>query len=528
MLLSLSIIIIPKYYITGDGASHTYNAKVLFDFVGGLSRDFYEQFYVINRHIDPNWSSHIIIGFFTRFTPPWLADKLFQIIYVLIFCFGFRYLFRSVNKENGFLSFLFFPFLFTLPFQQGFYNYCLGLGFLFWSVGFYIRHRKDMNQPIIALVTSLLVLATALSHGMPAIYTMMIISCIWLVSQWQKVKQLRVEFILTEVSRLAILFMPSLLLIGMFLAKRGFGTTPHPASYWEKFLAFLSMWTSQSTRHTEVIPAVASLALVLAFVALLFIKQDRKTFSLKRNRVAIKNLSYVFLIFAGFTFFSYITAPATVGGAGSIEIRIAFLPPIFLLLFLATKVWKDLHKIIFIGSAFLISIVFLAFRFPTVMESNKVAKEIITGAEHIKDESVVLNLHYDDWQITKKGDSLFQKDNSFLHLTDYYGALKDKHLVMLMNYEADINYFPVNWAGGKNPRETINGYYAGNSYPPCGDFTKYEAQSDHPIDYVVLQNWREEFLNEKCMQELNAQMQAEGFTQKYASPHQYVVVWGRE
>lgn len=526
MLLALSIIIIPKYYITGDGASHVYNAKVLFDMVMDQSQEFYQEFYKVNRHIDPNWSSHIMLGIFSRFLPPWLADKLFQIIYVLVFAFGFRYLIRSISKENTFLSFLFFPFVFTLPFQQGFYNYCFSLAILFWAIAFYIQYRSKINSPIIQLVLSLLVLSVSLAHGMPGIYAMMIISVIWLVTHWNKVKKLDFNFILTHIARLGVIFMPSILLILMFIAKRGFGSTPHPKTYMEKFIGFLSMWTSQSTRNVEVIPAMMSLALVIIFCVLIFFKKDRTTFQLARTGNKIKNLSYVFLIFASFTFLSYITAPDTIGGAGSVEIRLAFLPPLFLLLFLACKKWQELHKGLFILATFVISIFFLVLRFPSVMQANAVAKEIMTGANYIKDESVVLNLHYDDWQITEKGDSIFQKDNSFLHFTDYYGALKNKHLVLLMNYEADINYFPVNWAAGKNPRASINSMYAG-TYPPCGDFTAYEKQASKKIDYVLLQNWREEFASQKCTKSLLSQMKNAGFSKKYESPNKYIVVWGR-
>ena len=140
---ALSIIILPKYYITGDGGSHVYNAKVLFDYVLNHERNFYKEFYTINRGIDPNWMSHLSIGFFLQLFPPWLADKLFQILYVISFAFGFRFFIKSLEPNNSFLSFLFFPFLFTLPFQQGFYNYSFALALLFFTVGFYIRVKES-------------------------------------------------------------------------------------------------------------------------------------------------------------------------------------------------------------------------------------------------------------------------------------------------------------------------------------------------------------------------------------------------
>ncbi len=526
MLLALSIIIIPKYYVTGDGASHVYNAKVLFDMALNKERNFYEAFYTVNRHIDPNWSSHIILGLFTQVMPPWLADKLFQILYTLLFCYGFRYLIRSIKTENAFLSFLFYPFLFTLPFQQGFYNYCLSLALLFWAVGFFIRLQKKMHRTSILLISSLLVLSVTLAHGMPAVYCMMLIGLIWLFGHLKKISQFNLSYLTEELSRLVLIFLPSILIIAMFLAKRGFGTTPHPKSYWEKLFDFITMWTSQSTRNVEIIPAIMSLVLILFFLVLMLL--NKKSASYQRFKVdkQKKGLDKVFLIFAGFTFFSYITAPDTIGGAGSVEIRLAFLPPLFLILFLATRVWSDFQKNFFIISSLVITLLFLGIRFPYVLQANAVAKEIMTGADFVKDKSVVLNLHYDDWQQTNKGDSIFQKDNSFLHFTDYYGALKNKHLIMLMNYEADINYFPVNWAEGKLPRRSINNMYAGK-YPPCGDFTAYEKQAGHQIDYILLQNWRNEFINTQCTKELLTLMETVGFKKKYESPNQYIVIWER-
>ena len=527
VLLALSIILIPKYYITGDGPSHTYNAKVLFDLINQEHREFYDFFYKINRQlIDPNWTSHLLIGFFSRFVPHWMADKLFQLIYVLTFCFGFRYLIRSIQKENSFFSVLFFPFLFTIAFQQGFYNYVLGIALLFWSVGYYIRLRQDLSNPIQQFILCALVLSVTLAHGMASVYTMMLIGVLWLFNNIKEFSPARFHSIVADFSRLLIVFIPSVILVILFMVKRGLSSTPHHKTYGQKFIDFICMNTSQSTSDMEVIPAVLCLLLILSYTLLIFFqkKSGRQLHSYEKPKRPM--LPIVFLVFIAFTFFSYITSPGTISATGSIEIRIAFLPPLFLLLFLATKRWTKPSKIFFIMASCVFSVFFLVLRFPRVLAANTVAKEIMTGADYIKDESVVLNLHYDDKQVTKNGDSIFQRDNSFIHFTDFYGALADKHLIMLLNYEADKNYFPVNWKEGKSPRKFMRKMYSGQ-YPPCGSFGKYETYLDKKIDYVLLQNWRDDFLKLKCTRDLFNEMQAAGFTKKYESPNKYIVVWGR-
>jgi hypothetical protein len=484
VLLALSIIVWPTFYITGDGASHTYNAKVLFDVVLGREREFYEGYFAINRSIDPNWMSHLCLGVFLQFMPPWLADKAFQILYVLTFAYGFRYFISSLNKENTFLSFLFFPFLFSLPFQQGFYNYCFSLGLLFWSVGFYIQFRNRMDNPFLQLSLSVLLLCTTFSHGMPAVYAMFIIALIWFSDYYRFLIPFQFSKLLSEVSRLALIFLPSAFMILLFMAKRGSGTVPHAWSVSKKWIEFLKGWTSQSTRELEMYPAIASGVLILLFVVLSLMHRKR---TIQQHTAA---LGYVFLFMTAFTLFSYLTCPHSIGGAGSIDIRLGFLPPLFLLFFIATKsvglVWKNG----FIAASFIISISFLVIRFPFVMKANAIGKEIMKASEYIEDKSVVMNINMDAWQKLPNGDSLFHKDGSFIHFSDYIGAAKNKHLIMLMNYEAEINYFPVNWAPLMNPRQSVEGLIPGN-YPPCGNPLLYETQSGRKVDYVLLQNVRQ-------------------------------------
>lgn len=519
VLLALSIIIIPKYYITGDGGSHTYNAKVLFDFVFNRDRDFYKEFYTINRSIDPNWMGHLIIGFFLQLFPPWLADKLFQVIYVITFAFGFRYLIRSLEPRNVFLSFLFFPFLFTLAFQQGFYNYCLSLALLFWTIGFYIRIRQHLENPMAQFILSLLLLLTAFSHGMPAIYAMMLIFLIWLTNHYYLFVPVDLKKIALAGSQLMMIFLPSLLLLVLFIAKRGLGTEPHAWSKTRKLIEFFKFWGSQSTRHAEIYPAVACGILILIYLLIL---------SFTRMKVNIPKrtaIGFVFIFMAVFTFFSYITCPHSTGGAGSLDLRLVFLPPLFLLFFFATKNWHDTARRMFIICSLLISVSFLVIRFPYVLKANAIGKEIMTAADMIPDKSVVLNLHVDDWQQLENGDSLFHKDGSFIHFSDFLGALKNKHLILLMNYEAEINYFPVNWQPGKNPGQSIAGLIPGH-YPPCGNIAAYETQIGRKIDYLLIQNWRRDSENTSCIKDLIAQLNA-NYSVVYESKNNYVMVLKR-
>lgn len=512
LLLALSIIIIPKYYITGDGSSHVYNAKVLFDYLFNHERAFYKEFYAINRDIDANWMSHIILGALLQVLPAWLADKSFQLIYLLSFAFGFRYLIQSIQKENSFLSLLFFPFVFTLPFQEGFYNYALSISFLFWTLAYFIRHSQQLDNAIRQMTCGLLLLITTFTHSMVGVYVMVLLFGLWSIEQLTTNKQFTIRQHLESFIRLVWIESISLFMVLLFALKRTTDTVPHAWTSAEKIKQFFLLFASQSTRNAEVYPAIGVGVLLLVFVV----------FSLVQKKIGLDKRAYLFMGCSLFTFVAYVYSPHSVGGVGSIDIRLAYLPFLFLLLYLAAISWSNMSKNIFMFSAICISSLFLLIRFPYVMQASRIGEEIMTAKNYIADKSVILIVHNDDWQRLTSGDSLFQKDGSFIHFSDLLGAEKDKHLILINNYEAEINYFPVNWRAGKNPRASIQELMPG-TYPPNGNLSVYEKQIQRKIDYVVLQNGGNAMSDTAQIIGLH-----DNFNQVYASENHVVMVHKRK
>lgn len=58
-----------KYFLTGDGPCHLYNSKILLDFITSNNPEFYKEYYVLNKNLEPNWFSHIILAFLLYFSP---------------------------------------------------------------------------------------------------------------------------------------------------------------------------------------------------------------------------------------------------------------------------------------------------------------------------------------------------------------------------------------------------------------------------------------------------------------------------
>jgi hypothetical protein len=87
----------PHYYLTGDGACHLYNARVLHDMWNGIDTTFYSRFYDIGYNPNPNWLSNILLGIPMYFAKGPVAEKLFLTLYAGLVVGGFY----RVHAERG-------------------------------------------------------------------------------------------------------------------------------------------------------------------------------------------------------------------------------------------------------------------------------------------------------------------------------------------------------------------------------------------------------------------------------------------
>jgi hypothetical protein len=473
LLLSMLLIIIPKYYITGDGASHIYNAKVFVDYLLSNDRQFYKPFYEINRNIDPNWTSQIILGIFTKIFPYWLAEKMFQIIYVAAFAHGFRKLIKSVSTNHTSISLLFYPFCFTLPFQMGFYNYSLAYPILFYVLAYFIKNR-NLFFGLQQIIFTLGILILSLTHGMVASHCILLCSFIILLDAIDEYKQKKTFLaIINDAAPKLVSMLIGIFILIAFAMRQGLLTSPHPLSVSEKLSNFVRLYCCQSTMHIENIPAIG-LGIGIVIISIIFFTQG------KCNDNKIRN---VYLIFAIYTLLGYLSAPNTIGYAGGTDIRLAFLPPLFVLLAASTySVSKKIENTVAIF-AIIITISFISIRFNNVISASNETKKLLLIAKKIETKKTILTIQYN----THGSKNQFEIDNSFLHIFDYIGAMQNKKLILLNNYEADLNYFSLHWRAGMNPRNYMPNII--NGLPPLpSEMVQYELATNNKIDFIIWQD----------------------------------------
>ncbi len=156
-----------------DAPAHLYNAKLLYEmlFKHNIAIG---QWYSFNNLIVPNWTGHALLVFLLIFFNALWAQKIFILLYLLIFPFSFRYLISS-TKGNIAISYFAFPFAFSFFFFLGFFNFLIGLPIMFFAMGYWIENLNLVKFKFFAVLTLFSVLIY-LSH--PIIFA---IWCVFLL-----------------------------------------------------------------------------------------------------------------------------------------------------------------------------------------------------------------------------------------------------------------------------------------------------------------------------------------------------------
>jgi hypothetical protein len=487
------MICIPQYYITGDGPSHVYNAQVVSDYISNHHRDFYKEFYQLNRSINANLVSTIYLSGLLKLFPFWLADKLMQVTCLLLFAFGFRYTLKKIAPENLFLSILWFPLTLTILFQMGFYHFVLAMGLLCWFMGFMISHIHKLHQASKLLIASLLLLTIALTHPLVAMFGLLLLGVIIA----EQILNIANDKIIKQslFNAALIIVLPTSIILCSYILTQGFEAS-QSISIAEKCKALFSHALFSSIAFKEDI--ISTVLTILLFILFSYYSFIAITTHNKK--------SYIWLLLALLFYCLYFIAPNSIGIGGSILPRILLMYFIVIIFFIAQqKISSVMASIITV--VVMCCIVSYAFiRIPRIMQANTLAKSILQASSYIKEKSIVHTFHINDHGKNSDGNTIFELDNSFIHVSDYVGAIKNKPILLTNNYEAEYNCFVVQWRTGKNPRNTIP-YALAGVYPPFGTIPLLELQWNKKIDYLLFQNSNETYFKDtnviKMMTDVN-------------------------
>lgn len=126
-----------SYFPTLDGPTHVYNLVVLRDLLhsGKIWGDYYS---FLLRPL-PNLGFTIITYPLLTFFSPFVAEKIFLSVYIILMGISVPVFMRSFGKPAFPASFFVFPVMFNVSLTSGFYSYCISIPLLLLAISSFRR-----------------------------------------------------------------------------------------------------------------------------------------------------------------------------------------------------------------------------------------------------------------------------------------------------------------------------------------------------------------------------------------------------
>ena len=479
-LVNLLPILSGAYFPTLDGPAHLYNANVINE-LWSQNHSVFNDFYAFNQELVPNWTSHVLLAFLCKMMPAFMAEKVVLIGFLIAFPFAFRSLIKTIAPDNGYLSFLIFPFTYTYFFFLGFYNFSIALLLLLLILNYWIRQYPKKNTIKQLIVLSFGITLMYFSHIFVFAILLMSLGIFIIAKGFQKLllkEQSTKEIILFSFKKAGVLLFssafPLLLFVQYFVDRQSVGGEVYLNH--QELMDGLTQMRSLITLNVE-IESIQTKRITLGLTALIIVglffrfrsKKEYPAFEKTTSNILLNRfkLSDCWLILAAIMLFLYFVLPDSNADAGYVSPRIALLFFIFIVIWIAAQ---KMPKWIALPIVFLILFVqykrVLLFR-ESVNVLNPFAVEYVKVSNLIQEKSIVLPInHTNNWL--------------FGHFSNYLGMKKP--VILLENYECDQSYFPLTWNKSKIPTPLL-GTTKIDRFPKLD----WKNPSDHqtiPVDYV--------------------------------------------
>jgi len=463
VLINLFPVLITKYFPTVDGPAHLYNSRLIIDLLAN-NKSRLAEYFVFNNNLNPNWSGHLILGGLLYIFPAFLAEKFLLLFYLIFFPISFRFLFKTLKLKEKYLLYFVFPFTYSFMFYYGFYNFHIGIVIFFLTVGFWVNFLKlGLNYHRLFLLF-ILSLCVFFSHLFILAMLLMVIAMlnlkdlVALIKSNTKNKKLITKSLLQQ---LVVIFPVIVLSLIYFhynpIEERTFDYMKS-ADLW-KWVQQVQPAKAISYDKEGIFTKWIFILFPLIAVYLLIIRL--KSFS-KPIKISTVTWGVLTLI----VFIGLYTLPNGTSSFGFISSRLVLFFFLFLIIFFATQkvsLWIKVVSFIIINY---VNIALIKVYILSSEKLNNVSVNILSASENIRPYSTVLPINdSDNWL--------------FGHISNYLGV--DKPMIILENYEASQNYFPLKWNRKKIPE-----LHLGSLYQRLNVFPYSSNNRQEQIDYVFV------------------------------------------
>ena len=462
--INLLPLLLFESFPTVDGPAHLYNSRIIIELTTD-NTSLLSDYFMFNQNINPNWSGHFILSSLMFLFPALIAEKILIIAYLIFLPLSFRFVFNKLKLKQTYIIYFIFPFTYSFLLYYGFYNFQLGLIFFFLAIGYWEKYLDSgfkLKKIWILITLSLLIF---FSH----LFIFMMLICVIgylnldlflkLIKQKEEVGSLTIKSILLQFT----ILLPGIILMLIYL-------WTHPTLEGKpNYLGYSELWTMLQ----EIQPAKGvsygkeSVFMKWVFIILSLISAFLLIRRIRNKRVSINKKSASWLIISISILIGFFTLPdSTAGSVGFVSSRMLLFFFLFYIIFLGSvnvPVW--IKTVAFLTITY-VNFALIKIYVKETKKVNQISHEIIQASYKIKNYSTVLPINDNRHWING-------------HISNYLGI--DRPMIILENYEASLNHFPLIWNRNKSPY-----LHLGDSMKGSGFLYTNQNDSMKQIDYVFI------------------------------------------
>jgi len=448
-------------FLSLDGGPHCYNSVIFRELL--KHNEWYSNIFEINSFPVPNYTGNILLLLLNSFLPMQWAEKTIFLLYFILIPVLFKKIINHANPENKFAPVIIFPFLQCIFIYYGFYNFCIGLIFLFYGIYYVITH-KDLNVKNL-IVLFFICVGLYFSHLFTFLVFVIFLGAHLLLI---KIPEEKISSLLMRFLKIALIILPFIILVILYFQNN---PSTENSNKWNLAQIFRFIFFAEYVNYYyfKVNWFVCLLGISFSAITVFFI--GKRVLQFFQQKVFTNDL--IFLIVGIILLSLSFIFPDSNGNAAYIVYRFLYICVLFLLLFIASQNYNIIVKIIFTA-------VCIAAFFSLEISVLKSQAELKIEYERMMEV---------ESQITKLKATLapfFIRSDGFSANFSSYLGLKG-NIILLENYEASANYFPTKWNLAANCVEMVR---------------KTIESTDHALngpcrpDYILINTYN--FTNEEC------------------------------